>query len=79
MRRRLYNLGYLVESTEKGLRNALLSFQATYTLEQTGQADQPTRDKLVSVHDGPESLVPEFDAPEGPLDDSSLLAGGSPP
>lgn len=79
VRRRLYNLGYLLESTEKALRNGLLSFQATYGLEETGQADAPTRDKLVSVHDGPESLVPEVDLPEGPLDDSDLLAGGYPP
>jgi outer membrane protein OmpA-like peptidoglycan-associated protein len=74
LRRRLHNLGHLIGD----LAEAILSFQATHGLTTSGEADDETRQKLVSVHDGNEPVVPEplidEDGPAGPL-----IGEGPPP
>lgn len=51
---RLNNLGYYVgeleDADEKQLRLALEEFQADHELTVTGQADPPTRDRLLELH-----------------------------
>jgi hypothetical protein len=73
LRRRLHNLGYLVDDD---LPSALLAFQATHGLPTTGAADQETCDKLSAVHDGDDAIVPEIEIDNAPLDENELLAEG---
>jgi hypothetical protein len=51
---RLNNLGYFVgdvaDADEKLLRYAIEEFQVDHELTVTGQADQPTQDKLLELH-----------------------------
>ena len=73
LRRRLYNLGYLLDDDLEG---ALTAFQATHGLLTTGEADQETRDKLLAVHDGEEPIVPVVDVDTAPLAAHELLEEG---
>ncbi len=75
IRRRLHNLGYLVDDDLPG---ALTAFQATYGLDTTGEVDDETRDKLVAVHDGDDPLLPELDFTEEPLSPNDLTEEGPP-
>jgi hypothetical protein len=75
LRRRLHNLGYLRGNDMVG---ALTSFQATYGIETTGEADIATRNKLVAVHDRDEAMMPEFKLSERPLTSDELIEEGPP-
>jgi murein DD-endopeptidase MepM/ murein hydrolase activator NlpD len=44
---RLRNLGFV----ERKIEDALRSFQRRFGIEETGQADQATKDKLTEIHD----------------------------
>lgn len=74
VRRRLHNLGYLEGVS---LEEAVTAFQATHGLDTTGEVDDPTRDKLLSVHDGADEVVPELEEDEGAL--TGLHGAGPPP
>ena len=76
VRRRLHNLGYLINDD---LRGALLTFQAVHGLDTTGEVDEVTLAKLQAVHDGDEPLVPEFILSESPLGPADLIEEGPPP
>jgi hypothetical protein len=73
LRRRLHNLGYLIDDD---LAGGLIAFQATHGLSTTGDADQETRDKLAAVHDGDDAIVPEIEIDDAPLAENELLAEG---
>jgi hypothetical protein len=75
VRRRLHNLGYLIEDD---LPRAVTSFQATHGLDTTGEIDDATRSKLASVHDGKEPPRPEFAVNEEPVNPSELFDSGPP-
>ncbi len=75
IRRRLHNLGYL---TNSDLAGAITAFQAVHGLDTTGEADSETRNKLVSVHDGNESLIPEFQFSNNLLKPEDLDEQGPP-
>lgn len=50
---RLQNLGYNFKPDDSdSLSNAITAFQKKYNLDQNGNADSPTREKLRSFHDG---------------------------
>ena len=53
----LFNLGYdcgeVNDQFDQKTRDALLEFQQNHDLPQTGENDQPTQDKLLSLHDYP--------------------------
>lgn len=73
VRRRLENLGY---PAVDDLPAAILAFQAAQGLDTTGAADQATRDKLATVHDGGDPIVPAFPIDESPLGPSDLQGVG---
>lgn len=73
VKRRLGNIGYPAQTD---LAGAVLRFQAAQGLPTTGTADDQTRAKLVSVHDGDDPLVPEFPTDPTPLGADSLRGVG---
>jgi len=73
VKRRLENLGY---PAEDDITVAVRAFQAAQGLDTTGVADQPTRDKLTTVHDGGDPIVPAFPVDESPLGPSDLQGVG---
>jgi hypothetical protein len=73
LRRRLHNLGYMADDD---LAVAVTSFQATHGLPTTGEADQETREKLLSVHDGDDPILPVIDLDDTPLSEDEFLAEG---
>ena len=75
IRQRLHNLGY---RPEDDLRIALLLFQGAQGIDTTGEADDATRAKLVSVHDGADPPVPKFALSENPADPAELNDAGPP-
>ncbi|MEO0973114.1 MAG: peptidoglycan-binding domain-containing protein, partial [Pseudomonadota bacterium] len=64
IQKRLTNLGYECGEPDGTLndatRSALARFQARFELEQTGEVNDETLDKLQALHDGPEDF-PEID------------------
>jgi outer membrane protein OmpA-like peptidoglycan-associated protein len=75
VRRRLHNLGYLINDDVPG---ALLLFQAAQGLDTTGEADEATRARLAAVHDETSPLLPAFDISDQTLSPDQLNGAGPP-
>jgi hypothetical protein len=63
---RLQNLGFYFGEVDDELddatRDALLAFQRRFDLEETGEADQATRDRIEQLHDDVEDFPEEQEA-----------------
>jgi hypothetical protein len=76
VRRRLHNLGYLVD--EKDLEGAIALFQSVQGLNSTRKIDKTTRDKLKTVHDGIDPFAPDIGDETGTISEKDMFGEGHP-